>query len=563
VHVKTATEAIAGFLEEHPELKDMLGTVLALALAFKAFNVAGLLGAVSAVGQLVAFNPVLALVVGAVLAIGGAFFYAYKHSKPFHDSVDQIGRKIKDAVMPALRAFGGFITGQVIPALAKAVPFIRDQLRAGLDFVAQALEDNKPQLQTFGRLLLEIGKFIAVTVIPAIAKLVAVHLRGLLTSFGIMIGVIGVVIRIFRSLLDTVLWVFGKILEGAADAFGWIPGIGGKLKTARDKFKEFAKGVNDALDGTTKPRKIKVEANFGFQGLKTFNIKNSRVKAAARGWRVDQGSGPTADDVLARVSRGETIVPARASDDPWFRQWAAYQRIPGFAGGGRVGLNPEVGLPPLSVFGRALGQFEEGIGEVVRNAAKAFQGGPGVVSGARFGGSAMGYIANFLRDAGLAFRIISGFRPGAVTRGTGRQSLHALGRALDLVGVGKTSMLDIWRAAVRIPFRKEVIFSPAPYQVYGSGKHPGPPSNPITRADHYNHVHVGLFDSGGLLMPGLTLAHNRTGKPEKVTPASRDAVGRLGFAGQGMHVENLIVQPLSGQFRLRDVMVELQLQGVR
>jgi hypothetical protein len=123
-------------------------------------------------------------------------------------------------------------------------------------------------------------------------------------------------------------------------------------------------------------------------------------------------------------------------------------------------------------------------------------------------------------------------------------------------------MLDIWRAAVRIPFKKEVIFSPAPFQVYGSGKHPGPPTNPITRADHYNHVHVGLFDRGGLLMPGLTLAENRTGKPEVVSPATRTATGRLAF-GQGLHVENLVVQPLSGRFRLSEVMTELQLQGIR
>jgi hypothetical protein len=122
-------------------------------------------------------------------------------------------------------------------------------------------------------------------------------------------------------------------------------------------------------------------------------------------------------------------------------------------------------------------------------------------------------------------------------------------------------MLAIWAAATRIPFKKEVIFSPAPFQVYGSRIHRGPPDNPRTRADHYNHVHVGLFDRGGVLMPGLNVMENRTGRPETLVPDTAAGVrGRIGRTG--LHVENLIVQPLSGRFSLGEVMQELRLAGV-
>ena len=56
----------------------------------------------------------------------------------------------------------------------------------------------------------------------------------------------------------------------------------------------------------------------------------------------------------------------------------------------------------------------------------------------------------------------------------------------------------------------------------GSGwepySHPTGKSNPTL--DHMDHVHASLFDDGGLLPPGLTLALNKTSKPERVVTDS-------------------------------------------
>jgi hypothetical protein len=83
------------------------------------------------------------------------------------------------------------------------------------------------------------------------------------------------------------------------------------------------------------------------KGVGTFSVSNNSTSGpnnkgsaptstgAAAGMLVTAGTGPTADDVLARVSKGETIVSAAMSKKlaPLF----AKMGVPGYAGGGVVG----------------------------------------------------------------------------------------------------------------------------------------------------------------------------------------------------------------------------------
>jgi phage-related protein len=67
----------------------------------------------------------------------------------------------------------------------------------------------------------------------------------------------GVLWNFVRQILGTwvQVWtnVVGKIIEGAALMFGWIPGIGPKLKEASNKFKDFADDVVNKIKGTEEP----------------------------------------------------------------------------------------------------------------------------------------------------------------------------------------------------------------------------------------------------------------------------------------------------------------------
>jgi hypothetical protein len=60
---------------------------------------------------------------------------------------------------------------------------------------------------------------------------------------------VGVVIQIVGGMADMMLGFFDMMLQGAARAFGWIPGLGGKLKDAANWFSEFRDGVNEKLTG--------------------------------------------------------------------------------------------------------------------------------------------------------------------------------------------------------------------------------------------------------------------------------------------------------------------------
>ena len=58
------------------------------------------------------------------------------------------------------------------------------------------------------------------------------------------------VVQGLKIVVDAVLNFYGSIVNGAATAFGWIPGIGPKLKTAADAFNTFKTGVDNAFNST-------------------------------------------------------------------------------------------------------------------------------------------------------------------------------------------------------------------------------------------------------------------------------------------------------------------------
>jgi hypothetical protein len=64
----------------------------------------------------------------------------------------------------------------------------------------------------------------------------------------------------FTGWLTSILWVFGKVLDGAAGAFGWMPGIGPKLKAAAAAFHRFANTVTADLRGIPAVKYVNVIA---------------------------------------------------------------------------------------------------------------------------------------------------------------------------------------------------------------------------------------------------------------------------------------------------------------
>jgi hypothetical protein len=84
-----------------------------------------------------------------------------------------------------------------------------------------------------------------------------------------------------------------------------------------------------------KAQVVALQGKFGWQGLKVFTGGGAPPRAA-HGMKVTQGTTSSADDVLIRASKGETVVSAAHSARPEFQAWATAMGIPGFARGGAV-----------------------------------------------------------------------------------------------------------------------------------------------------------------------------------------------------------------------------------
>lgn len=152
--------------------------------------------------------------------------------------------------------------------------------------------------------------------------------------------------------------------------------------------------------------------------------------------------------------------------------------------------------------------------------------GDGVVSARQPGGLS----PNVLDELGLAqsmgLVLTSGYRPGAITS-TGNPSLHGIGKAIDVAG-SAAQMAAFARAAAGQAGIRELIYTPVGAWYPGVGW--TRPSGSVA-ADHYDHVHVGVFDKGGWLMPGLNLAMNNTGRPERVVGPGGDGDVHVHFHG--------------------------------
>lgn len=167
-------------------------------------------------------------------------------------------------------------------------------------------------------------------------------------------------------------------------------------------------------------------------------------------------------------------------------------------------------------------------------------------------------ILNLVRMAGIPFNYGNAYRAGDPL-------WHGSGRAVDLMGYNQDRLAQFFMG-----IRPRVLELIHWTQSGRYGITRGRPAAMSTQGPlHYNHLHVamargghvnvphllnnihyGTFDSGGLLMPGLTYAYNGTGKPERIlTDGQWDALN--GSKESGGVTYN--VYPQRAEFTIRDL----------
>lgn len=123
----------------------------------------------------------------------------------------------------------------------------------------------------------------------------------------------------------------------------------------------------------------------------------------AAGGKITKGTGPTADDVLVRVSRNETVVSA--ADSQVLAPAFAALRVPGYAAGG-VPVGNRAANPPVSAgvgsrFGpvAGVGGVAPAIGKAIAGAAKTTAGA--AATGAKAVGGAAVAVGRGIADAAV------------------------------------------------------------------------------------------------------------------------------------------------------------------
>ncbi|MGQ4548305.1 tape measure protein [Dermabacteraceae bacterium P13077] len=183
------------------------------------------------------------------------------------------------------------------------------------------------------------------------------------------------------------------------------------------------------------------------------------------------------------------------------------------------------------------------VSNVAKGAISTITGSAGGIDstgvGARLGanvlplaGKRLTSLAQILALPRFGTSVTSTVRPGARTANGGFVSLHALGKAADFAG--PPAAMRKFFAYVRSHYvPSELIHTPMGGAQLSRGGRPRARFAPVTERMHYNHVHVGafnrggvfnppgLYDQGGLLRPGVTAVTNKTGKPEAVLTADQ------------------------------------------
>ena len=237
---------------------------------------------------------------------------------------EQFKRSLQDNVI-------GFMNDKAIPAFQKSADFIKRNsdvilpLAAGLLAAAAAFKVISIAVGIFN-VVLDANPIvlISVAVIALGAAMVALYQKsetfrnivqgvigfvkdhwGLIVS--IMLGPLGIVITAVIKNFDTIkstattaikfvvtkmLDFVGFLLDSAAKAFGWVPGLGPKLKGAARDFAKFKDDVNRSLNGMV-PRKI----------ITLEIVEKTTVKGSGR------GTGETGSRAVRQLATGGRFGP--------------------------------------------------------------------------------------------------------------------------------------------------------------------------------------------------------------------------------------------------------------
>lgn len=378
-------------------------------------------------------NPVM-LVVIAIAALAAGFYYAWTHSAMFRDIVEDTFKGIKDVAMDVFNflthGFGQFailLLGPIAPLLFLAIhwkatwdvmksaalavanwfsgPFVNFFIDIGNwftgPFVGFFLSIGRWFTGPFVNFFLNIGNWFAGPFVNFFVSAWHVIQSAALGAYNFLLNdVVHPIASIFswlwtngiepalRFIVDGFMNMVSDVLHGASDMLGWVPGVGGKLKSAEKAFDNFRASVNASLGGIQNKT---VNLSVDFNNAATAGNKKG-LPGLAFGGPVDGPGTGTSDSVLARLSKGEHVwtaaeVQALGGQQAMLnlRQMVKAGRIGKFSVGGAVGVH--VSEPSASAVVRDMASWTQSFSQsnaasiyaAITAAAASTGGGSGAV----------------------------------------------------------------------------------------------------------------------------------------------------------------------------------------
>jgi len=158
-----------------------------------------------------------------------------------------------------VKAIAGFIGDKLIPAITKVYQKVLPALMGLFKSVTQTMKDHQGVIDFIKTAFGVLADLVVNILLPALGNIVQFLLLVLGPAFrGIVTVVEKVVIPGIKILVTAVLTIIGGILKGVTLAFGWVPGLGPKLKAASSEFDKFRDRTNAALNGIKPPPPITV-----------------------------------------------------------------------------------------------------------------------------------------------------------------------------------------------------------------------------------------------------------------------------------------------------------------
>jgi hypothetical protein len=444
-------------------------------------------------------------------------------------AVQNLATWFRNVAIPALKNFGGYIRDTVIPVIQRIAGNVIPAAVAAFNHVRDAIQRNRPELEELWAGFKKAADFIITKVVPVMGPILAGTLKGMGWLIGNVITTIGRIIAItklwwqvtgpvLKFVAGAFLTMAGSIIHSAAVAFGWMGSFGAKLKKADKEFQAFARSIKNQHDNVIPNGKtITIQARgYGRQTTPGGRVTNVPF---AEGGPVPSvpGSKPNRDSVPAVLMPGEYVV---RKDGGNLRDALRYFGAPGYAAGGPVvKAAPITGKWAMAMEG-VVTRFYSRLAQTFYDKLEQRRSAP--LGAGRTG--AYGGVLPHVAASGDAIARALGIRSiGGRAGRPGNYSDHPRGLALDFM-VGANTALGNRVANV---LTTQWLAHKIKYLIWNA-RYAGSPgrwsgySHPLGWTDptsmHRDHVHASYksFDKGGWLNPGLTLAYNGTGKPERV-----------------------------------------------